>query len=224
MPDGIINLDKPAGLHSANAVRHLKRLLPPGAKVGHAGALDPFATGVLLLLVGKAAKCCEMLMDQPKTYDATIKLGATTETDDRDSPENAVPGAMPPSGEEIERAAAELTGVVSQRPPRFSAIKIAGRRAYDLARSGKGVDPPPRNVRIYAIDILSFDWPILKLRIDSGRGTYIRSIARDLGEKLKTGGYLTELRRTRIGRFTIEQSVSMDLLRQGGVESHLQPA
>ena len=197
--NGLFVLDKPAGITSAAAVNRIKRLLPRGAKIGHAGTLDPFATGVLLLLIGKATKVSEMLMDQPKGYEATIKLGGTTPTDDPESAEIRTPDVKEPSRNEIEAAISKLVGQVSQKPPTFSALKLSGRPAYELARRGKPVDLKPRTVRIDRIDLLACQWPYLNVRVECGRGTYIRAIARDLGEILKTGGYLTTLRRTRIG-------------------------
>jgi tRNA pseudouridine55 synthase len=220
---GIINLDKPPGISSAMAVNKVKRLLPKGTKIGHAGTLDPFATGVLLLLIGKATKSSEALMGQPKSYETTVKLGATTATDDLDSAEMVTPDVIQPVLDAVQRAAQSLVGVVQQRPPAYSALKIGGRRAYDLARDGKTVELAPRTVRIDAIEILSYEWPLLVLRVDCGRGTYIRAIARDLGEILRTGGYLTQLRRTRIGSFTIDRAVALDTLSSEGIERHLHP-
>jgi tRNA pseudouridine55 synthase len=219
--DGLIVLDKPARITSAGAVNRVKRLLDRGTKIGHAGTLDPFATGVLLLLIGKATKSSERLMNQPKRYEAAIKLGASTATDDPESPEIPWLHATQPSFEEIKSAAARFTGIISQRPPPFSALKISGRPAYKLARSGQPVDLQPRDVRIDGLEIMSWQWPLLKLRIDCGRGTYVRAIARDLGETLKTGGYLTELRRTRIGDFDIADAVTLEQLDQDGVLKHL---
>jgi tRNA pseudouridine55 synthase len=220
---GVINLDKPAGISSARAVDVVKRLLPRGTKIGHAGTLDPFATGVLLLLVGKATKACEALMDQPKQYEATVKFGATTATDDPESPETSWPGAVTsPTRDQITAAVARFVGEILQRPPAFSAMKVAGRRAYDLARKGADVRLEARPVRVYRIDVLDYTWPLLRLRIDCGRGTYIRAIARDLGEALNVGGYLTELRRTKVGRFTIDTAVTPERVRAEGVETHLQ--
>lgn len=232
---GILNLDKPAGLTSARVVGVVKRLLPRGTKIGHAGTLDPFATGVLLLLVGKATKSCERLMDQPKQYLTTVRMGATTATDDLES--EAIPwtpvdasGAMaggspvvPPTQEAIEAVLPEFVGTILQRPPNFSAIKIGGRRAYDLARKGQAVTIEPRPVKVYGIQLVRYAWPDLVLRIDCGRGTYIRSIARDLGERLNSGGYLTELRRTRSGGFAAEAAVTLETLKAEGVERHLNP-
>lgn len=210
--DGIINLDKPPGISSARAVAAAKRLLPRGTKIGHAGTLDPFATGVLLLLVGKATKSCERLMDQPKQYEVTVKFGATTETDDPDSPEITVPDAKPVPLAHARSAIQPFVGDILQRPPAYSAMKVGGRRSYDLARGGNLVRHEPRPVRVYGIEIINFDWPLLRLRIDCGRGTYVRSIARDLGEVLRVGGYLTELRRTRVGPFYLRDATPLDVL------------
>jgi tRNA pseudouridine55 synthase len=219
--NGVIVLDKPAGISSAKAVDQVKRLLPRGTKVGHAGTLDPFATGVLLLLVGKATKLCERLMDSPKQYGATMKLGATTETDDPESPETPVPGAQVVAPNIIEREVRCFIGAIQQRPPQYSAIKLGGRRACDRIRAGEQVKIEPRTVPVYGIEIVEYAWPELKLKIDCGRGTYIRSIARDLGEKLGVGGYLTALRRTRVGEYSIEQAFRLDQLRTGDIETLL---
>ena len=209
---GILNVNKPAGLSSARVVAKVKRLLPRGTKIGHAGTLDPFATGVLLLLVGKATKLCERLMDQPKQYEATVKLGGTTPTDDPESPETPTPGAQPVSREQIEAALKPFVGPILQRPPAYSALKVGGRRAYDLARKGHDVELKPRTVNVYAIELLNYAWPFARIRIDCGRGTYIRSIARDLGEALGVGGHLTALVRTRVGEHSIADAVTLEQL------------
>ena len=223
MTGGVINLDKPAGLSSARAVDRVKRILPRGTKIGHAGTLDPFATGVLLLLVGKATKACERLMDQPKQYEATVKLGATTPTDDPESPEQLVrPDAQLPP-EQVRSVLATFVGPIQQKPPAFSAMKVGGKRAYDLARGGAPPELTARTVQVYGIEILDYAWPLLRLRMDCGRGTYIRSIARDLGAALGVGGYLAQLRRTRVGDFTVERAVSLDELLAGGIAPHLKP-
>jgi len=243
--DGILNLDKPAGISSARAVDQVKRLLPRKTKIGHAGTLDPFATGVLVLLIGKGTKSCERLMDQPKQYEATIKFGTTTATDDPESAEEAwVPKrglGVPPERlsaatdgrtpgqdaqatmEEVRAVLPRFVGAIQQRPPAFSAMKIDGQRAYKLARGGEEVKLEPRTVQVYEIELLEFAWPLLRVRIDCGRGTYIRSIARDLGEVLDVGGHLTQLRRTRVGEFTIESAVTLERLRADGLERHLLP-
>jgi tRNA pseudouridine55 synthase len=218
---GVLNVDKPAGASSARVVNVVKRLLPRGTKIGHAGTLDPFATGVLLLLVGKSTKLCERLMDEPKQYEATVRLGGTTETDDPESPETPTPGAAEVTVDAVRAAIAPLVGEVLQRPPAFSALKVAGRRAYDLARGGQAVELEPRRVRVDAIELLDYAWPLVKLRVDCGRGTYVRAIARDLGMSLGVGGYLTELRRTRVGPFAAREAVTPERLQADGVAAHL---
>src|SRR5436190_369530 len=210
--NGILNLNKPAGISSAAAVGKVKRLLPRGVKIGHAGTLDPFATGVLLLLIGKATKLCEKLMDERKQYEATVKLGATTETLDPTSDEVVDPKAKVALREKVEEALQRFIGEIQQRPPVYSALKIGGKAAYARAREGEVVELEARTVRIYGIEILRYEWPMLEIRVDCGRGTYIRSLARDIGEALGTKGYLTQLKRTAVGAFRIEQSVTLEQL------------
>ncbi len=224
MISGVLNLDKAPQMTSARVVGAVKRLLPRGVKIGHAGTLDPFATGVLLLLVGRATKQCESLMGQPKQYLATIRLGATTETDDLDSPTRPVANAVMPTRERLNLELTKFVGEILQRPPTYSALWIAGRRAYDLAREGKTVDLKPRTVRIDALELIDYQPPDVQVRIDCGKGTYIRSIARDLGETLGTGGYLTALRRTRVGRFHVDNAVTLERLQSEGIEPHLSAA
>jgi tRNA pseudouridine55 synthase len=212
--NGILDVDKPAGPSSARVVDRVKRLLPRGTKVGHAGTLDPFATGVLLVLVGKATKQCEQLMGQPKRYLATVKLGATTPTLDLTSEETTFVDAKPMERAAVESVLRRLTGEISQRPPEFSALKVGGRRAYDLARAGQAVELQPRTVHIYRMTLVDYTWPYVTLDIDCGRGTYVRSIARDVGEMLGVGGgYLTALRRIRVGMFDVKDAVNPEALR-----------
>ena len=220
---GVLNVDKPPGRSSAYVVNGVKRLLPRGTKIGHAGTLDPFATGVLLLLVGRATKLCERLMDEPKQYEATVKLGATTATLDPESPESPVPAAAAVPVEAVRAALVPIIGEVLQRPPAFSALKVDGRRAYDVARAGGTVELQSRRVRVYAIELLAYEWPLVRLRVDCGRGTYVRSIARDLGDTLGVGGYLTVLRRTRVGPFGVDEAVTPERLTAEGVGAHLRP-
>jgi tRNA pseudouridine55 synthase len=210
MLEGVLNLDKPAGLTSARTIDRIKRLLPRKTKIGHAGTLDPFATGVLLVLVGKATRQCEALMDAPKQYEATIKLGATTATDDPESPEQPWPGARPVERASVEAVLPRFVGTILQRPPAYSALKVGGRRAYELARGGETVQLEPRQVNVYDIRLLDYQWPLLRVRIDCGRGTYIRALGRDIGEALGTGGYVLELRRTRVGEFDAQDALSLD--------------
>src|SRR4051812_25101964 len=221
--NGVIILDKPTGITSAAAVNRVKRLLPRGTKIGHAGTLDPFATGGLLLLVGRATKRCEALMGQPKRYDATVKFGATTETDDPESPERPTPGATVIDRATIDALLPRFIGAIQQRPPAYSALKINGRRACDRVRDGETIVPEARTVNIYGIEVLDFAWPTLRLRIDCGRGTYVRAIARDLGESLGVGGYLTQLRRTRIGEYDIADAATLGGLSPEPILVHLRP-
>jgi tRNA pseudouridine55 synthase len=222
--NGILNLNKPAGISSAAAVGKVKRLLPRGTKIGHAGTLDPFATGVLLLLIGKATKLCEKLMNEPKQYEATVKLGASSETLDPSSQEIVDAGAKPAGREEVETALKKFIGDIQQRPPVYSALKVAGRAAYARARDGETVELEPRSVRVYEIDLLRYEWPSLEIRVDCGRGTYIRSLARDIGEALGTSGYLTALKRTAVGEFRLEQTVTIEKLQSQDVVAFLSEA
>jgi tRNA pseudouridine55 synthase len=219
--NGLILLDKPAGISSAGATNRIKRLLPRGTKIGHAGTLDPFATGLLVCLIGKATKRCEELMGQPKQYEGTIRLGATTETDDPEGVPQFVAGVSEIAEDELRAALARFIGTIEQLPPTYSALKIAGRRACDRVRAGQTVLPKPRLVRVDDISLLNYAWPDVKVRIDCGKGTYIRSIARDLGKNLGVGGYLTQLRRTRSGPFNVENAQTLERLETEGVASHL---
>ena len=223
MVDGILILDKPAGLSSARAVAGVKRHLPRGTKVGHAGTLDPFATGVLLILIGKATRSCEALMNCPKSYRATVRLGATTATDDLDSPPIVMNDPRPPSREQLAEAAASFVGTIMQRPPAFSALKIGGRRAYDLARRGQAVEMAARPVRVDAIAIESYEWPEAVIDVDCGRGFYVRALARDLGEKVGVGGYLTALRRTAIGPYRVGGAILFEQLTSESIAARLLP-
>jgi tRNA pseudouridine55 synthase len=219
--DGLIYIDKPTGPSSASVVRRVKRLLPRGVRIGHAGTLDPFATGLLVLLAGKATKSCETVMGLPKVYECGLKFGATTLTDDPESPEIITPEAIPATLEAVDEVLRKFVGVIPQVPPAYSALKIAGRRACDRARQGQVVKLPPRLVRINSIEILEYTWPILRLRINCGRGTYIRAIARDVGQELKTGAYLQQLRRTSIGSMNVTDAVTLEALDRDGIEKHL---
>lgn len=224
MRSGILNIYKPAGVGSTAIVNRLKRLVPRGTKIGHAGTLDPFATGVLLVLIGReATRLCEAMMDKQKQYVATIRLGATTPTDDPESEPVLVPQASAPSHESVTLALQAQTGLIQQRPPAYSALKVGGQRASDRIRGGEAVELPPRPVRIDSIELLEYTWPHVRIRVDCGRGTYIRSIARDLGESLAVGGYLTQLERTRVGGYAIEDTVELDQLTASSIESLIIP-
>lgn len=206
---GLIIVDKPVGLSSMDVVRRVRRAAG-GVKTGHAGTLDPLASGVVICCLGRATKSVESLMGLPKTYETDIDLTAFTTTDDREGERLEVCVDTPPSLESIQQLCQRYIGEIQQAPPIYSAIHINGRRAYKMARKGEQVEMPSRTVRIDAIDILSYDWPILSLRVSCGRGTYIRSLGRDLGRDLGTGGHLASLRRTAVGDYTLSDAHPID--------------
>jgi len=218
--DGLLLVDKPVGLSSMDVVRRLRRGIdlprkgPGKLRIGHAGTLDPLATGLLLICLGKATKLVEQLMGQGKVYQAVIDLSAFTTTDDMEGERDPIAVEQPPDLAAIEQALSRFCGVIDQKPPPYSAVHVNGQRAYKLARSGQIVDMPVKQVRIDSIDVLAYSWPQLTVRIACGRGTYIRSIARDLGVMLGTGGHLASLRRTAIGRFTVEQAKPLAVFEQ----------
>lgn len=213
--NGILLVDKPLGLTSATVCGIVRRTTR-GGKVGHAGTLDPLATGLLVLCMGKATKAIPALMNTDKEYLAEIDLAATSTTDDREGDLTPVPVGEPPTTDAIRDALDQhFTGEILQTPPAFSAINVGGERAYRLARSGETPDIKPRTVTIHHTEILDYTWPTLSLRIRCSKGTYIRSIARDLATHLHTGGMLTNLRRTRTGLFKVEEAWTLDQIRVG---------
>lgn len=209
----IIPVDKPAGLTSFTVVR-LIRKWTGCKKVGHAGTLDPFATGLLLICTGKATKRSAELMLFEKTYEATITLGQKTTTDD---PEGEIVATRPvPIFPETEicECLNTFTGVIEQVPPIFSALKKDGKPLYRYARKGVPVTLEPRKVQIHEIELLGWQLPDLSIRVRCGKGTYIRALARDVGERLGTGGSLKSLRRTQIGPYRVDDAVTLDMFRQ----------
>jgi tRNA pseudouridine55 synthase len=208
--NGLLVIDKPAGITSREAVDRAAKWFPRKTKIGHAGTLDPLATGVLVLAVGPATRLIEYVQAMPKAYRTRIRLGATSDTDDADGTVTPDPTAAP-VGEAAVRAALEaFVGGIEQVPPAYSAARVEGRRAHLLARKGHEVALAPRRVRIDRIDVREYRWPDLELDVSCGKGTYIRSIARDLGRALGVGGYVTALRRLRIGPFAAEDAVPPD--------------
>lgn len=176
-------------------------------KVGHAGTLDPLATGVLLVCTGKATKRIEELQSHTKEYVAEMMLGATTPSFDMEHPVNATFPYEHITEEMVKDVLGKFIGDIAQRPPLFSACKVDGKRAYDLARKGSDMELAPKQVRIDDIELLECDLPRIKVRVVCGKGTYIRSLARDIGEALDSGAYLTSLTRTRVGEFKVEQCI-----------------
>jgi len=205
---GLLVIDKPRGITSRDAVNRAQSWFPPRTRLGHTGTLDPLATGVLVLCVGEATRLTEYVQRMAKTYRVRIQLGGRSDTDDAEGKIEPLELHEPPDRAQVSHALQDFVGEIDQVPPAFSAAKIAGRRAYDLARRGRDVALTPRRVRIYGIDLLGYEFPSLDLEVRCGGGTYIRSLARDLGERLGCGGYVLELRRTRVGPFDVGQAIS----------------
>jgi tRNA pseudouridine55 synthase len=208
--DGLLVLDKPGGITSREAVDRALAWFPRGTRMGHTGTLDPLATGVLVLCLGQATRLTEYVQRMSKTYHAGVLLGARSDTDDADGTVAAVAGAEPPTLARLRDALEGFLGEIDQVPPAYSAARVSGRRAYDLARQGQEIDLQPRRVTIYRIDLLRYDWPLLELEVHCGKGTYIRSLARDLGDRLGCGALVQMLRRTRVGPFTAEEAVTLE--------------
>lgn len=210
---GLLVVDKPGGMTSHDVVARVRRLAGT-RKVGHAGTLDPIATGVLVVGLNRATRLLGHLQAREKAYEATIRLGVTTSTDDA---EGEVLAERDPSGvdaEEVRARLAAMTGEVEQRPAAVSAIKVGGRRAYDLVRSGEEVDLPTRRVRIDSLEVERMALPDLEVRVRCSSGTYVRAVARDLGEALGVGGHLTALRRTSVGPLDLAEAVTLADLEQ----------
>ncbi len=221
---GILNIDKLAGLTSRRVVDRVQSIVHP-AKVGHAGTLDPLATGVLVLCVGSATRLIEYVQRMPKRYKGTFLLGRHSETEDVEGEVEVLNSPPIPTREEIERVLPEFTGAIQQRPPAFSALKIAGKRAYALARAGKQVELEPRPVQIDSLKIVSYEYPELVIDVRCGSGTYLRSLGRDLAERLGTAAVMSVLERTEIGKFHVEDSTSLKYLHTiEGIEEQLLPA
>ncbi len=208
---GWLILDKPLGQTSTQALGRARRLLG-GSKVGHGGTLDPLATGILPLAFGEATKLIPYVMDGDKEYEFTVQWGEARTTDDAEG-EVCATSDVRPTEAGIRAALPGFVGVIAQKPPAFSAIKIAGERAYDLARAGEVVEMAARNVTIHDLQLVEIiDENSASFRASSGKGMYVRSLARDLAQKLGTHGYVVALRRTRVGAFTIENAVTMPKL------------
>ncbi|PIV90568.1 tRNA pseudouridine(55) synthase TruB [Candidatus Gracilibacteria bacterium CG17_big_fil_post_rev_8_21_14_2_50_48_13] len=210
---GILVIDKPAGLSSHDIVGRLKLYLNI-SRIGHAGTLDPFATGVLLVCVGRATRLVPWLTAVQKRYTAKLVFGMTSTTDDTEG-ECTKTGGTLPTLEEVKAILPQFQGTITQRPPIFSAIRVEGRRAYKIARGGRVVEMPERTVEILHLDILGAEENdegrliSLDLDVTCGSGTYIRSLARDIGEALGSGAYLGALRRTAVGEYGIDEAIAM---------------
>lgn len=224
MIEGVLLVDKPKTWTSFDVVNYVRRMVataegkkPKNCKVGHTGTLDPLATGLLVVLVGKNyTRQAQDMMKQDKTYEVTMKLGQTSTTGDEEGEKSDV-STDQPTKEAVETALQKFIGDIMQTPPAFSAMKVDGKRAYELAREGKEVKLEPRPVKIHKIELTDYKYPFVKFTCDVGSGTYIRSLVEDLGKTLQTGAYTTDLRRTQIGEWSIDNAISTEM-----IESRLQ--
>jgi len=227
--NGFLNFNKPPGMTSMDGLRNIKRITGQRQKVGHAGTMDPLARGVLPICFGQATRLMDHVLDGVKRYQVEIELGATTATYDAEGEvvRTGDPGAITP--EDVQAALPSFIGVIEQTPPMYSAIKVNGQRLYKLARAGIEVERKSRTVEIYDIQLVRFARPRVVLKVECGRGVYIRSLAHDLGEVLGCGGYVTDLVRQYSGGFSIDQSVTLEQLEAaplsepGGWQHYLHP-
>jgi tRNA pseudouridine55 synthase len=207
---GLLVIDKPTGITSRAALDRAASWFPPETRIGHAGTLDPLASGVLVLCIGKATRLVEFVQDLPKTYWARVLLGVRSNTDDATGACVRVEDPPVPELPEISQVLDGFRGEILQVPPKFSAAHHLGKRAYRLARKQRAFELAPRMVRVQAITIEAYEYPYLDLLIECGKGTYIRSLARDLGERLGCGGLIAALRRTRTGGFDETDALQLD--------------
>lgn len=239
-PSGILIVDKPKGFTSMDVCAKVRGRLrrggaPKRVKVGHGGTLDPMATGLLVLLIGKATTLCDAIMAGVKEYDAEIDLSRRSTTDDAEGEVTPNPcclteGFVPPDDAAVRALLPRFVGTIMQRPPAFSALNVGGVRAYALARKGRPPELPARPVLVHEIELTSYAWPIARVRVVCGKGTYIRSLARDLGAALlgssgndSAGGMLTALRRTRVGRYSIADALTFESIPDPLREGDLRP-
>ena len=213
MINGIVNIYKEKGYTSHDVVAVLRKVVGQ-KKIGHTGTLDPDATGVLPVCLGRATKVCELLRDHDKTYEALLLLGKTTDTQDISGEvlEERNPGNL--TEEEVRSCIESFIGEYDQIPPMYSALKVNGKKLYELAREGKTVERKSRKVQIHGIRILEMNLPHVRMEVDCSKGTYIRTLCHDIGEKLQVGGCMEELERTKVGRFLKEDAVTLDEVRQ----------
>ena len=221
---GILNLRKPSGPTSRDCVNSIQKLMRP-EKVGHAGTLDPLASGVLLILVGQAVRLTDAVHTLPKQYIATFQLGVTSESTDCETPLIPLDSAPILDRNAIEEQLPTFIGSIEQSPPKYSAVWIGGKRAHELARAGKEFDMPSRQVLIESLEVTSFEYPFFELKMTCGTGTYVRSLGRDIARKLGSDAVMTKLVRTAIGPFGLESSCLLEeLTSRENIEAHLAPA
>jgi tRNA pseudouridine55 synthase len=207
--NGFVVIDKPKGITSHDVVSRLRRVFDQ-KKIGHCGTLDPIATGVLLVALGEATKLVEYFLNCDKVYEVTAELGKISDTFDSEGKMEDISSKVPSEKKIVEILNKNFIGEIEQVPPKFSALKIDGKRAYKLAREGKKFDMHARKIKIHRIEVLDYKYPFLKLKVHCGKGTYIRSLVHDLGQLLKVGAYMKELRRTQVARFDISQSSDIE--------------
>ncbi len=220
---GLLNVIKPSGVTSRRVVDHVQRLVRP-AKAGHAGTLDPLASGVLVVCVGPATRLIDYVQQAAKRYTATFLLGRASDTEDIEGAVTVLAEPPIPTRDEIEQAAQRFLGEIQQRPPAFSALKVAGQRAYELARAGKTVELAARPVMIYGLEVVRYEYPELTLDVRCGAGTYVRSLGRDLAASLGTAAVMSALVRTEIGSFRLEDACRLEDIRRETLASLLLPA
>lgn len=211
--DSVLLIDKPAGITSFGVVARVRRVLSQQlgkkAKVGHTGTLDPFATGLMIIVTGKECRNAMNYSKLDKEYEATFRLGQTSSTGDPEGEITDV-STLEPTKEAVEAALEQFRGEITQRPPIFSAIKINGRRAYDLARKGEDFEIPERQVTVFTLELIDYNYPNLRVRAHVSSGTYIRSLAVDIGRVLETGAYCSELRRTKVAEFDVRDAMPVE--------------
>lgn len=208
--NGVLIIDKPVGMTSHDVVAKVRRLVGKGTKVGHLGTLDPLATGVLPLVIGRATKFANQIAGDEKTYEFNCCFGEQRDTDDEGG-KIILRGVVPADLiKKIEDQIPFFLGLIDQRPPSFSAVKVKGRKLYEIARSGESVGLPIRKVYVKSLTILSHDNNIVRMKMECSKGTYVRSVCRDIGEKIGCGAYASQIRRLRSGPFTIDTAVGLE--------------
>lgn len=220
--EGVLVVDKPGGITSHDVVNRIRRVAGV-RRVGHAGTLDPLATGVLLVCVGRATRLVEYLVGQPKTYITTVRLGQTTNTYDADGEIVKERPFIHVTPDAINQSLTSFRGTIQQQPPAYSAIKKDGQPLYKLARRGQAVAVPSRQVTIYELSLLDVNLPDVRLQVTCSSGTYIRSLAHDLGEALACGGHVTDLCRTAVGNFILQDAIALAALSRENVTDYLLP-
>jgi tRNA pseudouridine55 synthase len=221
--DGILLVDKPSGWTSFDVVAKVRGIIRKETgqkvKVGHTGTLDPLATGLLVLVIGSYTKRVPELSKADKTYEVTMKLGETSTTGDEEGEKLHVSDQQP-SIEAVESALKQFVGEIEQIPPAYSAVKIGGQRAYKLARAGKEVKIDPRKVTIYSLELTDYTYPEAKFITKVSSGTYVRTLAEDLGTNLTTGAYMSALRRTQVGQFGLDDAIAPDVITYEQITRH----